>query len=390
MISRFKPNAVHLSPEAPRRQPVRPVDKRTDDFSEKFDEDVLFYDCFIDANGRSARLLGPPTLNLAPALEASYWNDSTAGDVAFTRFKNMDRHSQVIIPIVSHFSTVRIDGSLGRYAVALEAADFRQFADKRVIFTLSKNNELRWIQDWMRFYRDVHGADAVLIYDNGSTKYSLDELTEAVSDIGGFDAGCIVDWPFKYGPQGFGENDYWDSDFCQRGVLEHARWHFLSHAKSALNCDIDELVIGPDGESLFAVTERSLTGHACFRGVWVYGIDGAPEVADEVLHSFDTYLYYLNPKRADEVWHRRGFGSWKWAIVPRRCPAHFQWNTHNIIGARGLYSKLSLKHKFVYRHFREISDSWFYDRTKRVNYKEGLFLRDIALTRDFAKVDWQG
>jgi len=389
MIARYSPQPVVLARGAPRRVPMRPPEHRGPDFAEKFDDEVLFYDGILDRGTRMARVLGPPPLNLEAGLSRSTWAEQPSLDTQTPTILCLDRHGQVLLPARPSATGVCIDGPLGRYEIPLTPVQTERFAGRRVIFTLSKNNELRWIKDWMRFYRDVHGADAVLFYDNGSTRYTVDELAAAIGEVAGFSAGCVVTWPFKYGPQGITENDFWDSDYCQRGVFEHARWMFLTDARSVLNCDIDELVVGPPKASLFETTERSLTGHLCFAGVWMYGITGAPEMRDERLHSYAPYLYYLNPERGDEVWHRRGYGAWKWAVVPRRCPSHFQWNTHNIIGARKLYSKLSFRRRFLYRHFREISDNWFYDRSKRVEFQDGLFIRDTALTAALARVAWE-
>jgi hypothetical protein len=171
-------------------------------------------------------------------------------------------------------------------------------------------------------------------------------------------------------------------------MIEHARWFFLQRARSVLNGDIDELVAGGGGRSIFEAAERSLTGLKRYFGVWVYGVEGAPQTPSALNHSYAPFLYYLNPDRSGEIWHRHGLVNSKWAIAPWRCPASFQWVTHDIIGARGLYTRLSRTDAFVYRHYREISDSWFYDRTKRIPYQDGLFIRDDLMTANFARVDW--
>ncbi|WP_216075142.1 hypothetical protein, partial [Acinetobacter baumannii] len=79
------------------------------------------------------------------------------------------------------------------------------------------------IQDWVRFSRDVHGADAVLIYDNGSTSYSLADLAGALGALDGIAVARVVSWPYKFGPQGFDAKRFWDSDYGQHGVWEHGR-----------------------------------------------------------------------------------------------------------------------------------------------------------------------
>src|SRR5262249_24401538 len=155
--------------------------------------------------------------------------------------KNMDRHSQIWIDVPANTTKLALDTSIGRFDISPTPSMSPLFKDKRVLFTLSKNNKIEWIADWIRYNRDIHGANAVLIYDNASTIYSPTELMERLRPMPGMNETCVVSWPFKYGPLGLGLLHYWDSNFCQYGMLEHARWMFLQQARSALNSDIDEL-----------------------------------------------------------------------------------------------------------------------------------------------------
>ena len=34
--------------------------------------------------------------------------------------------------------------------------------------TVQKNNKLKWIKDWIEYYKEVHGVDRVILYDNAS------------------------------------------------------------------------------------------------------------------------------------------------------------------------------------------------------------------------------
>jgi hypothetical protein len=75
-----------------------------------------------------------------------------------------------------------------------------------------------------------------------------------------------MEWPFKYGPQGANSWDHWDSDFCQLGAWEHARWRFLQNARSAMNSDIDELVLSKSGQSVFEAAEHHGPGSSDIAG----------------------------------------------------------------------------------------------------------------------------
>ena len=97
------------------------------------------------------------------------------------------------------------------------------FRGKRVMVTMSKDNDLAWIRDWVEFHTRNHGCDAVLLYDNGSTQYEAAKLQEIVAAIPGVDAALVVTWPFSYGPGGGGGmRKVW----VALNGLEHQVWDF--------------------------------------------------------------------------------------------------------------------------------------------------------------------
>ena len=76
------------------------------------------------------------------------------------------------------------------------------FSGLNVLLTLSKDNEIRWIRDWVTFFARRHECDAVLLYDNASTRYGSVDIYTAISSVPGIKACVVVHWPYKYGPQG--------------------------------------------------------------------------------------------------------------------------------------------------------------------------------------------
>jgi hypothetical protein len=253
-----------------------------------------------------------------------------------------------------------------------------------VIFTLSKDNEIDWICDWVRFNRDVHGADAVLIYDNESRRYTTGELLDAVRSIGGIAAAAVVRWPFRYGPQGTLAKGLWDSDFCQLGAWEHARRRFLANARSVMNSDIDELVLC-EGRSVFAKTERSALGIARYSGRWVIGT-GEPTADALPRHRDFDVMLRPQMQRGRFLLKRDAVSCFpKWTLVPRRCPDRSQWKVHTVGG----WLSARLKTPGVsFRHFREIGGNWKYDRKAREAFDPARHVREEALARAFDRVDW--
>ena len=245
------------------RDSTRPAGLRDARYALQFDWTTLFYDVY--RVGEHIVFQGPPLRNFAPLLkQSSYFAP---------KFRRLWPHAELIernhaseIWVRDPSESIVIDGALGHHAIEVQPDLSPIFAGRRVVTTLSKDNDIDWIVDWIRFYVRIHGADAVLLYDNGSNAYETSELRarldEAFPDL----AIVVVDWPFPYGPQGGaagavdGVEAPWDSDFCQTGSLQHARHRFLRTAKSVLNVDIDELVLSTRGRSIFAATESSWSG----------------------------------------------------------------------------------------------------------------------------------
>jgi hypothetical protein len=380
-----------LSGAAPRRKPLRPPAFRIDGFDEKYDFDTLFFDAFFDAAGCEVIAVGPPLLNLRPALARMRMTALPSGTPCRFRIKEMDRHAQVRIAVPLGTERLAMCSDIGDFVVTLRANRCAIFHDRRVLFTLSKNNRLDWIQDWIRYNRDIHSADAVLIYDNASTQYAAAELAAAVAAVSGIAAAAVVSWPFKYGPQGLDAKRFWDSDYCQNGAWEHARHCFLGLAKSAMNADIDELVVSDSGASVFEAAERSPFGIMRYRGAWMPGIADLTRTASDqapirhrdfeyVLHPLRTWRWGVMPSVVDRC-------PPKWTVVPARCPDHAQWCAHNI---KNWIAALPVTDRFVYRHFREINDNWKYDRSPRITFDSARHVRDAALARNYDKVDWTG
>ncbi|UXN74149.1 hypothetical protein N8D56_02365 [Devosia sp. A8/3-2] len=73
-------------------------------------------------------------------------------------------------------------------------------AGDRVIFTINKDNNLEWIADWARFYVKEHGATAVVVYDNGSTEYGLDDIRSTLAAVEGLKKFLVIPCPTDTAP----------------------------------------------------------------------------------------------------------------------------------------------------------------------------------------------
>lgn len=357
------------------RESPRPPELRNATYADRFDWDTLFYDCY--RSGPYIVLQGPPYRNLlAPLLASAPLAQQMRRWISRPRHVGRDKRGEIWLR--SDADRLTLTGPIGTYDLAIGPDLAHVFAGRRVIHTLSKDNAPRWIHDWVRFYHAEHGADAVLLYDNGSTAYSAAALQaglrEAFPDL----VIHVVHWPFKYGPQGGmagavdGHEAPWDSDYCQTGSLQHARLRLLRQAKSVLNVDIDELVLGVHGGSIFAAAERSRGGFVKFAGSWISGATPHPVAHANCRHADFVYRDLAETRTCPP----------KWCLVPGRDdPFATSWSVHNLFGSR---HNRRVDDTFTYRHITPISDGWKEDRRIEARFDPDRHVMDTALEQSLA------
>ena len=378
-----------------RREPARPLELRQANFDAQFDHLSVFYDCFRISSTR-AMLIGPPLNRFAGILDSLRILSLPGGkrcrfDVQhkFTQaFANRrtDNLCRVLVEVPESDTCLQLQAMAGTKVVQIRPNAREVFRGRRVIFTLSRNNHPGWICDWMRFHRDVQAADAVLLYDNDSTAYSLNALLEQMKQVSGFQVICVVAWPYKYGPQGIGRGT-WDSAFSQDGAMEDARWRFLSEAYGVLNCDIDELALSTEG-NIFDKAAASPAGCVRFQGRWVTPPVGRGSDSEEGMPRHQESTYQILPQ-----WRWKGLRPKdrklcppKWAVVPNRCPAEAHWSVHEIVGQRARAMK---QDDTCYRHFTRIGTNWKNNRQSIEQSALRHQREDRELLQAFARVRWQ-
>jgi 2-polyprenyl-3-methyl-5-hydroxy-6-metoxy-1,4-benzoquinol methylase len=372
----FNCTSLILPIDAPiKRRSVRPIEFQAAGFDDEFDALTFFYDVLVVDRGRAKDLvlLGPPLMELFPIFCRAKIGGHPVASV-MSNYYLRDRCCDIWVSNWKQ-NAVDLEFDFGTYRLAPQAAAHHLYAGKRVLYTLSKNNEIEWILDWVRFHACNHGANAVLIYDNASTKYSSERLERSLRTVFHTFEINVVNWPFKYGPEGLSKDSGWDSDFCQAGALQDARFRFLQTSASVLNCDVDELVLSSSGESIFEVTERAESGYTVFRGKWISNATAArlsiPKGFSPFRHGHFRYL-----EREPNVCPP------KWCVVPSRCSMEDQWGTHSV---RNKDLAACSSPAFAYRHFRSISTNWKYQRYQPILPDPKLDKFDVALNRALAR-----
>ncbi len=324
-----------------RRAIPRPAEQRQSNYEELFDDRTLFYDAFHTVEGIT--LCGPPLSNLKGGVEsAAIFVDGKK--ITDASFEDMDRTQRSYIRADPGATALRLEMPGLAAETAIGANHSGVFAGRKVLFTKSKNNNLKWIKDWTIFHAREHGIDAVLVYDNGSTDYSAKDVLRAVSDVDGIAAAVVVTWPFPFGPQGGSgggvQNAPWDSDFCEYGIMEHARRRFLTQAAGVVNADIDELVIRESGGTVFDELEASGAGVLLYAGRWIEALGATGGSVPR----FTDFRFY-NVDRAKTTM--------KWTANPARIRAATQWKTHYVHGVN-----VTTTEAVLHRHFEGITSRW--------------------------------
>jgi hypothetical protein len=344
------------------RQPPRPANLQQPGYLDKFDAKTVFYDVFRD--GSDIILSGPPLLNLQTFLQSAELTDEN-GTRLRTAYGDLDRtqNSRVLDAGNSQILSTWINEIDISIPVAPSMTGL--FAGRKVLFTKSKDNELTWIRDWAAFHVVHQGIDAVLIYDNGSTKYNAEDVLDCLRGIEGLRTVVVVNWPFPFGPQGGNweglKDAPWDSDFCEYGIIQHARYRFLQESYGVIHADIDELVISEDSRTVFDILEASSAPVIGYTGRWIEaaGAGSAP------VPRFADFKYFDS---------RRARTTTKWSALTTGIAEAKQWKTHGVDGV-----VIERTDSVIHRHFVGISSNWKFDRTKQRDVDAEHFVVDERL-----------
>jgi hypothetical protein len=356
-----------LPESSPRRGmvPVTEGSSRTDKFIASYERDVLFYDVFWHVAGREVILVGPPPVDLDPLYRAM----SAIAQPSGRPLRLRPHHSRKVylfsarVPPGTTHLDLEFAGTVQRVAVGPNHSDF--FAGENLLFTLSQNNDLQWIADWARFHVANQGVTAVLLFDNRSSRYGLEDLRATLSSVPGLARFAVVDVPFRYtGPDDALASDRFWAHFLQPSTFVGMLRRYGARANGILNCDVDELAVPLGPETVFEAANRSHSGTLYFRSSWV---EPVPRQARTTGYRHADFGY-MKPKADFRTGHTH-----KWALSPKR--RWLQWlkvhpYTH-LLKNRLPFTRIKSGAAYI-AHFRGISTSWKYDRSVVVGSVEQL------------------
>ncbi|MDP1730779.1 MAG: hypothetical protein Q8L54_06285 [Devosia sp.] len=343
----------------PRRLPRAARKARPPGFFERFEDRALVYDCFRHADGARILMVGPPPMNLMPQFRAA----------RFVALPSRTPLRAAYHPSLSTMITELTGAPAGTPAVAMSLAGEEfvlpvqpnhsaDLAGRRVLFTMSKDNELGWIAEWARWHAALHGTDAIVLFDNGSTRYGVEEIEQTLLGVEGIGKVVVRSWPYRYGmtdPALFKDPFY--ILFLQVSSMSVALRRYAARAYGLLNCDVDELASTPPGTTIFDLAKTSSQGLVVMRGRYMEPVADADAPA-----AGRTHRHFLRSFRDSK---RAASRPKKWALDPRRSwvgsldvHPYMHW-----IKGRPWFSK-STPEGIYYRHFRGINTNWKDSRTE--------------------------
>jgi hypothetical protein len=343
-----------LSAENPaQRRPRSPWRPRPAAFWTAFEDKALYYDAFRAENGRDVLLVGPTPLNLRSGLEAARYSALPSG--ATLEAELLPSRSTMLTRLVdvpADAQAVRVEAFGETFDLTIQPNFSAALSGARILFTINKNNRLEWIADWAHWHASLHGTDTVILFDNGSTDYTIEDLEVTLTAVNGLKTVIVINVPHKFGPIDTSVlNTKFYPRFLQISMTNLALRRFGMQAEGLLDCDIDELAWA-GGESVYERAGRSALGVVRMRGRWIEAAraSGEPERHHAFRHRLANFRHRLSPS--------------KWVLDPRRDwvkTLSVQPYLHRIHGAPT--AARNHDDKAVFFHFKGINTNWKEERT---------------------------
>lgn len=336
-----------------RRLPVQPRRARPAEFSARFDERTLFYDCFWHMDGSRVLLVSPPPVNLRAGYELARYVAKPSGAPLRGRF----HHS--LSTMITELGgvpagTTHVEVTMGTVTVSLavQPSSVAALEGARLLFSINRDNDLEWIREWALFHARIHATDAVVLVDNGSTRYDAAEIEATLASVPGIAHVAVPRWPQSFGPidTTLRVNPYW-TRFLQIGSMSMVLRRYGERAFGLLDCDIDELAGTRSGSSIYDLAKQSRGGLIAFRGTWIEATTAGQRHRD--------YTMRLTDPKAATCRQR------KWALDPnrawvRKLAVHPYWHW---VEGRPFFSK-SMPKDALYWHFKGINTNWKQQRNR--------------------------
>jgi hypothetical protein len=343
----------------------------------KFETRALVYDAFWHVDGKRVLLVGPPPLNLWPQVRHARYLALPSRTLLTV---NYHASASVMLTALggSPAGTTAIEMQIAGESVKipLQRNSSDQLAGRRILFTMSKDNELAWIREWAHYHAVLQGVDAVLLFDNGSTRYGTDEIEATLRTVKGIQHAAVISWPYRYGATDLAvlSNPYYGL-FLQIASMSVALRRYSAKAYGLLNTDVDELTATPPGQTVFDLAHASPHGLVVMRGQFIEAVPTTkpnghvPTHRDYQSRRVDPVTRLSRPKK----WALDPLQSW---VDDLDVHPYMHW-----IEGRPWFGKTQPPGMFHW-HFRAINTNWKEKRTDASH----LLPTDLELDQRFASL----
>lgn len=264
------------------RDHVRPANRRSEHYLARYDRTTLFYDAVWLPDRHAHLITAPRFLNLwAPFREGLRIDGQPVRRV---RRRTWLRCEQVEIPGPEDALSLNWHGAT--HPIPSRHAETAGFAGANALVAVNLNNALDWIADWAAFYAQCHGANAVVLFDNGSDAYTPQDIVDRLVAVPGLRRVRVFSAPYPYGPADHSRKLEVSPRFFQTAMLNIAKRDALARARAVLNVDIDEICFSASGTSVFDAAVRHPLGMVTIPGSWVYPAPGTTGPVGHRAHRF--------------------------------------------------------------------------------------------------------
>ena len=299
-----------VAPEGIRRDRAVSARGMAEGSAARYDFDTLFYE--VIRHGPDLHVVAPKLLNFGPLVKRTRFAID-GQPLPRPKIRNFYRHSTLRFASVPAGSVLELtfpDGQTATAPIRDAQLGLLQGLDCELI--LSKNDDLGWITDRLRFHVETQGVRGLVFIDNGSDAYDLDTLRDRLGGVG-LDRVVLMSVPYPYGP--LNRKPTGIELYLQTSVYNIARLLFLQGAGGVLCMDNDEVLI-PGDRTMFDRARAARLGFVAFHGENRY-----PHPDTVPPFGFTDHDHTPSPaKRAPT----------KWCLDPSGPLGRMQWRGHNL------------------------------------------------------------
>jgi hypothetical protein len=344
-------------------------------FDEIYDYTTLFCGAFKFAN--KVVLIGPPLLNIKKFIELNVEITDGKNKLEFNS-SELDRCEISIIDLVEDVDFLQFfyNGNLS-VVIPLETRS-EKYDDKKIVFTMQKDETIDSIKTYISYYRDLFNIDGFVIFDNNSQSYTLEELDSCLKDIG-VDYE-IINWPLRHGPIG----PPWDSEFGRICAFQYLKYKFGFNCKCVVNLDIDEMLICDN--SLDEVIESMIDQKIDTISIQSKNISRYTLTSDKDFQIDTIKNYYYYHPNDNEIDGERS-SMIKWITLPKYSH-NYCWTTHSVMSPHSTYAEqIYYAHMWIFcspNHMIKNAGTSVMDA--RFTIHDGGYIEDVKLKENLSKI----